>query len=363
MPALPAQPVMLRMTRRRTALATALYVRALLREFRTTLSCLGLLIILAAFLHFVAPANQLDPPQRIGVGDSIYAGWMALLAQPRFATCPWYLKAVYGIYPVFGLTLIGEGVVRLALLIISKRQGEKEWMQVVASTYRDHVILCGLGHLGIRVLEQLVASNAATVVLERSAANPFLTAAKTMRVPVLIRDMKEDEALIDAGIEHAAAIVICTNHEMTNLEVAIDARRMNPDIRVVMRLFEQQLASKIAGPLSIDAPFSSSSLAAPIIAAMAFKARVLSTISIGGVPHVTAEVTVDRGCALEGRKITDVESIYFSRVLARTPMDGTLQSPPVMGHALMAGDGLVVHTSAEQLPTIAGAAHCGIKTR
>ena len=98
---------------------------------------------------------------------------MAPLAQPRYTKCPWYLKVVYGLYPVMGFILIGEGIVRLALLMMSKRHGEKEWMRVVASTYRDHVILCGLGHLGFRVLEQLVAGNAPTVVLERSANNLF----------------------------------------------------------------------------------------------------------------------------------------------------------------------------------------------
>ena len=32
-------------------------------------------------------------------------------------------------------------------------------MRVMASTYRDHVVLCGIGHLGIRVLEELCADN------------------------------------------------------------------------------------------------------------------------------------------------------------------------------------------------------------
>ena len=51
--------------------------------------------------------------------------------------------------------LVGEGIVRLSMLVISKEQGERKWMKVMASTYRDHVVLCGLGHLGFRILGQL----------------------------------------------------------------------------------------------------------------------------------------------------------------------------------------------------------------
>ena len=90
----------------------------------------------------------------------MFASWMAMLAQPINAPpTNWYLNLLCGIYPVIGFVLIGEGVVRLALLMSSKTPGEKEWTRVMASTYRDHVVVCGVGRLGIRVIEQLVAAN------------------------------------------------------------------------------------------------------------------------------------------------------------------------------------------------------------
>src|SRR5256885_11929353 len=97
------------------------------------------------------------------------------------------------------------------MLMISRKEGEKEWMKVMASTYRDHVVLCGLGHLGFRVLEQLLAGGIPVVALEKHRASRHLTHARELGAPVLIRDMKEDQALIDAGIQRARAVVICTN--------------------------------------------------------------------------------------------------------------------------------------------------------
>ena len=68
--------------------------------------------------------------------------------------------------------------------------------------------------------------------------------------------------------ERARAIIVATNDDMANLEVAMDARRLNKNVRVLLRLFDQQIAQKIAGALAIDGAFSASALAAPIIAAM-----------------------------------------------------------------------------------------------
>jgi len=285
---------------------------------------------------------------------------MAMLAQPIVSQPPaaGHLMVLFAAYPVLGFILIGEGVVRLALLTLSRRYRQKEWTRVTASTYRDHVILCGLGRLGLRVLEQLALAGTPVIVLEKRRGNPMLLRAREMGVPVLIRDMKEDQALIDAGIARARAVVIATNDDMANLEVALDARRLNPRIRVVMRLFEQQLASKIANALDVDVAFSSSSLAAPLVAAMSLRTKVLGSTLIGGVSHVVTEVVAAEGGALAGRTVGEIESKFAAKVLALTPAagGGPIQSPPAASAAVAAGDTLVVHASTAAAAKIAAAA-------
>jgi Trk K+ transport system NAD-binding subunit len=280
-----------------------------------------------------------------------------MLAQPiTDPPEPWYLVMVQGLYPVFGFILIGEGVVRLAILLMSRRHGEKEWMQVMASTCRDHVVLCGLGHLGFRVYEHLAASNVDVVVIEIDETNRFVAPARAMGACILIRDMKDDQALIDAGIERAAAVIVATNNDIANIEVAMDARRMNKGIRILLRLFDQQIAEKIAGAMTIDAAFSASALAAPLVAAMSLQTKVVSGTMIGGVPHMICELQVQSGCPLVGKRIDQIEMGYGARILARTPKDGALQSPPSPATTVMSGDVLTAHTSASQLTTLAAAA-------
>jgi voltage-gated potassium channel len=252
-------------------------VWTLLREFRWTLFLLLFAVAVGGALYTFTPHEQLGgkaPSPLV----SLLAAWLALFAQPIF-TPPetWYLALLCGIYPLLGFGLVGEGIVRIGMLIMSKKQGEREWMIVKASTYRDHVVLCGLGHVGYRILLQLLSSGTAVVAIEKDATARFVPEAQATGTPVLVRDMTEDQALIDSGVEHARVIIAATNDDLANVEVALDARRMNPKIRVVLRMFDQQIADKFKAAAIIDEAFSTAALAAPMVAELALKG-----LDIGG---------------------------------------------------------------------------------
>jgi Trk K+ transport system NAD-binding subunit len=340
--------------RRRSLQVAALYTLAVVREFRWTLLGIAAAVLFGGFLFYITPVNG----ERPGPMNALFGGWMALLAQPLYNPPPnWYLAIVCGFYPLIGAVLIGEGVFRLALLMTSRRRGEKEWVRIMASTYRDHVIVCGIGHLGVRVIENLVQAQIPCVALERSKTARFVAHAAELNVPILIRDMKEDQALKDAGVEHARAIVICANDSLGNLEVALDARRMNPKIRVVMRLFDEQIVQKLSDAMDIDVAFSSSMVAAPIVTAMALQcntsnatAKVLSSTMIDGVCHVAAELHVTPGSALIGKKVGEVERSFEAKLLARSNNGTKTESTP--DTTIAAGDRLVVHAPTHHLAAL-----------
>jgi Trk K+ transport system NAD-binding subunit len=330
-----------------------LYARGVLREFRVTL--VGLVVVLAAG----AALYQLAPPAALedrapSWGLSIYGAWMALFAQPIFARPDaWYLQLMHAVYPLLGLALVGEGIVRLALLMVSRRHGEKEWMLVMASTYRHHVVVCGLGHLGYRVLEQLLAQGREVVAIEKDAAARFVAVAKAAGVPVLVRDMKEDEALVAAGVAHAEAIVIATSDDLANVEVAMDARRLNPKIRTAVRLFDQQMAGKLRDAFAFDAPFSSSALAAPAVAAMTLGCKVVAAFALGDQPHVAAELVVERRSPVVGTTIAGLEGERGVRVLSRRSKDGAVELPPRASTVVDDDDALTVHVAVARLGELA----------
>lgn len=333
-----------------------LYARAVLRTFRGTLVGLVALVLVGGLLFAVTPHAEFAggrPP----IFTALYAAWMALVGEPVLSPpAAWYLAVLDGVYPLLGLLVVGEGIVRFALLMVSRDKGEAEWMKVMASTYRDHVVLCGLGHLGYRVLGQLLSSGTPVVAIESDPGARFLALAKATGIPVLLRDMKDDQALVEAGVAHARVIILATNDDMANLEVALDARRMNPRVRVVLRLYDQEIAGKIKGAFAIDAAFSSSALAAPLVAAMSLDVRVLGTYSVAGVPHVAAEVVAGPGTGLIGRRVADVESAHQVRVLARQREGEPPSATPPGGQVVIEeGDTLVLHAASDRIGRLSGA--------
>jgi voltage-gated potassium channel len=256
--------------RRRDLRTPVLYVYTLLHEFRWTLYFLTFFVALGGFLYSITPHRELNgmpPPLEL----CLLAAWLAMFAQPMFTPETWYLLLLCGVYPLLGFGLIGEGIVRIGMLIVSRKLGEKEWMMVKASTYRDHIVICGIGHLGYRILMQLLNDGAHVVAIEKDPLGRFVNDVKATGTPVLIRDMKEDQALVDAGVAEAKVIVIASDNDLANLEVALDARRLNPTIRVVLRMFDQQMADKFKDVKLIDEAFSSAALAAPVVAKMALR--------------------------------------------------------------------------------------------
>ena len=252
--------------------AFARYAAALLREFRATLLVAGVAVVLGAALFRLTPHDALSG-RRPDWLLSVYGAWTALLGQAVFnPPQTWYLEVLHALYPILGFMVLGEGVVRFALLMTSRRRGEREWMKVMASTYRDHVVLCGLGHVGSRVLESLRAAGAEVVAIERDAGSRFAAAARAAGTPVLSSDMRDDAVLSEAGVASARCIIAATNDDLGNLEVALDARRMNPRIRVLLRFYDQRMAAKIQAAFGIEEAFSSAALAAPVIAAKALAA-------------------------------------------------------------------------------------------
>lgn len=260
-----------RAQRRRDLRTLSLFALRLVGQFRWTLTLLMMAVLLLGTLYALTPHAQLGgrPPDLF---TSFFGAWMALFAQPILMPPErWYIAVLCGLYPLLGFGLVGEGIVRIGMLILSRERGEKEWMKVTASTYRDHVVLCGLGHLGFRILNQLLAAKQPVVAIEKAGGALFLPDAKATGTPVLVRDMREDQALVEAGVAHARTIIIATDDDMANLEVALDARRMNPKIRVIMRLYDQRIADKFKEAALIDEAFSPAALAAPIVAEMAIR--------------------------------------------------------------------------------------------
>jgi Trk K+ transport system NAD-binding subunit len=167
-----------------------------------------------------------------------------------------------------------------------------------------HVIVVGLGTIGFRIAAMLRERDIPVVAAERQADGRFVDAAREMRIAVVNTDARTQQALRALGVERARALVAATDDDAANLTSALLARSMRPDMRIVVRLFDPDLAAQLESAMGDYNSRSVSALAAPAFAAAAVGRRVLATIPVG---HrrllIVARVPVEAGSPADGSTI------------------------------------------------------------
>jgi voltage-gated potassium channel len=193
--------------------------------------------------------------------------------------------------PPLGITTVAEGLVRFAYLFFARERNDKEWFAVLEQTLKDHVIVCGAGRVGFRVFEQLHKLGVPMVMIEKDESKTFLAEIRAAGVPVLIDDVRAAGTLERANAAKARSIVCATDDDLANLNVALDARKLRAGIRVVMRLFDDDLVEKTRSSFEAQA-FSTSALAAPALAMAALDPSIKNSFEVGGRLMVIGELTV-----------------------------------------------------------------------
>jgi Trk K+ transport system NAD-binding subunit len=204
-----------------------------------------------------------------------------------------------------------------------------------------HVIVCGLGNVGFRVVEELLGYGERVVVVELSRDGRFVTTTRRLGVPVIIGDATVREVLRQAHSPTARAVVAVTNNDLVNLEVALLARDLNPAQRVVLRLTDPHLAETLREAANVRLALSVPTLAAPAFVAALFGDRVLSVCLVEGRLLAVVHLRVAEGdAALAGATVRAVAVNYRLQPVAVTTAAGAHHARP-LDVRLGPGDDLV----------------------
>lgn len=264
-------------------------------------------LVLAAVLAAGGLVVQSFETRDVPFIEAVYSTWTLVFAQPPgpFPAHP-ALRVMYFVMPLLGLTVIIETLVGMAEMIRDRRRMERTWCTTMAQSLTDHIVLVGLGRLGFRTFTLLRRLGERVVVIESDANNQFLEEVRTEGSPLLLGDARTDRVLIDANIARAKAVVLATNNDLANLEVALDARRMAPGIRVVLRMFDQNMADKVSQGFNIRIAMSQSAISAPAFATAAIEPSIVSGTVVDDRLVVMQRWTLREGDGLAGRTVGDV---------------------------------------------------------
>jgi Trk K+ transport system NAD-binding subunit len=291
----------------RTIRAELRDIRVLLQESWPALFLFFAILVGGALLFhrlYTYPGTDRHPD----VANALYATFSLIFFNPTLEFPePWYLQILYYLIPTLGLAALVDGVLRFGVALVSKRDRGQKWQVAMASTYDNHVIVCGIGRVGYRVILELRRYGQDVVAIEPDPEGRFVEKAKGLGIPVIIADARRSDNLIQAGVERADAIIPCTDDELTNLDIALDAREINPQIKVVMRMFDPDLARRIEKGFDIHTAFSTSALAAPIFAAASMRFNVKHSFYLGETLLNLSEVCVGPDSELIGWSIEELE--------------------------------------------------------
>jgi Trk K+ transport system NAD-binding subunit len=206
---------------------------------------------------------------------------------------------------------------------------------------KRRVVLCGLGQVGSRVLDHLRVMGFAVVVIDTRCApgDPRLGSARLVH-----GDCRQQEVLEEAGIAACDGVFILTSDDLVNISTTLMVRHLHPTVRVVVRLFNQNLLARMSRAVPNAFALSTSALAAPLLALTALTGAATGAFRVKDERRQIAELTVTEHSTLRGQPIGQVMRQHEAVVVAhlRRGSRSRLLREVESEHRLEVGDRLVV---------------------
>jgi voltage-gated potassium channel len=322
------------------------YTRAVVRRFYGRLMMLVFLLVLGGLLF-----RQFWPEHDKTFLEGVYDTFCLMFMETpeNFPKDTPLLELLFFAAPLLGLLVLIESIVEFSLLLRDKRRNAREWCAMVASVMKNHVILVGFGKLGYRTYQLLRTMGEKVVVIERKTESPLVDKARREGVTVFCGDARQEFFLEQANCAGAKSIIAATNDDLANLEIALDARRINPNIHVVLRMFDQATADKIREGFAFHMARSEAALSAPAFATSAVDRTILNSYLIEGQLVVMCELTVNPSSQLAGKTVDQLnEHPQLSVIALRRPEQATMVFPHFQ-EIIRVGDTLIVQTLYSEL--------------
>ncbi|OLP19188.1 potassium channel protein [Leptolyngbya sp. 'hensonii'] len=197
---------------------------------------------------------------------------------------------------------------------------------------KPQIIVCGLGRTGYHIFSLLKQQGVAVVgVSDRPVPN---------EPSVVVGQIQQADTLLAAGIMAAQTLLIATNNDALNLSILMQARLLNPQIRIINRLFNESLGDRLDHTLVEHVAMSVSALAAPTFVFAALGNQAIGHLRLFDQTWPIFEEYIDAGHRWRGQKLSDLWDDRSRMLIHYLPRSDDLTEDLVAG--LMAGQHLQV---------------------
>ncbi|WP_240137546.1 NAD-binding protein [Streptomyces sp. MUM 178J] len=146
---------------------------------------------------------------------------------------------------------------------------------------RGHVIVVGLGQVGLRLCLELQRLGIGVVAVERDPRAACVPVAKSLGIPVMFGRAGDRFLLRKLALPRARAIVAAASDVLENIAVAVAARAVAPDQRIVLRAGgDEDVTSESRYLFRIGTVCDTHRVGGSYIAAMAMGLAPLATFAV-----------------------------------------------------------------------------------
>ncbi|HEY1485990.1 MAG TPA: NAD-binding protein [Micromonosporaceae bacterium] len=327
-----------RRARRRAALALASLVG---RRLQWVLGALLVIVAIGAAL--------LVPLAHVSLWHGIYLSVLSTFAgaQPDLSA-GLGLEILHIVFTVLSIALIPLVTAAVVETVVSARlalaNGE------LAGPIEGHIVVVGLGDVGTRVLTALDDLGMAVVGVDRDPHARGVAVARQRRIPIIIGDAGRQETLHSASAQSARSLVVLTSSDLANVQTALLARKINPQTRSVLRIFDTSFAERIQRSFPFITSRSVSALAAPSFAAAMHDQQIVATIPVQRRVLLVAELPVGTGSPIDGRTVGELQRPGQVRIVGiRTGRGAQVLWLPPGGRKLTRTDTILIVSNRDGL--------------
>jgi len=321
----------------------ARYVRFLIWEFRWPLG-----VFAATVLAGGSALHHGYRREHVGWMKAFYSVFLMVFIESGLDfPDEWYLQPMFFLVPAVGLGAVADSVVRLAYLMFTKKQRLPEWQRIMASLYRNHVVVVGVGRVGFQVIKGLIELNEQVVAVDQDAEESMIDDLHELGIPVIRGNVRNAKTLAQAGVAHASSVILTSNDDLTNLDSALTARDLNASARIVLRLYDETLAEKVAGAFAMPT-ISTAHVSAPAFIAAATGRKIYQEFQLAGkLVHLT-DLVIDPAGGLAGRTVGSIQADKQANVVMHQGPSG-VDVNPGGGVELHPGDTILVIAPVDRL--------------
>ncbi len=289
---------------------------------------------------------------RISYLKAIYAILNMVSFQVSFADMPPgpALDPFFAVVPLAGIPLLlvfGARLLNILRIFFVRQERGQMWQRALATTTEHPIIICGLGHVGYRIADALLDLGRPTIGIE-AVSSPLVEELINRGLPVIMGDIRQKDILSRAGVNRARVVIVCTHDDIANIEAAFHVRELNPNAKIVLRLFENEIAGTIQEHFEVEATLSRSALAAQAFAYAALGVEAIETFIMDDQTFVLTEVPVHSLSPLVNTRVGKVEATFAATIVC-VFCGSELITEPDPGRVLQEGDTVFIFTEFVQL--------------